>query len=89
MYTIDIILKMSPIPVSVQRKDEESAQALYQSITEAMQEANPKLLELTCDKQPDKKVAIFSNQISAVVVSQKTGAAAAGRAPGFLAIGEL
>lgn len=89
MFTIDIILQMSPIPVSVQRKDEESAQALYQSITQAMQSPSPKLIELTCDKQPDKKVAIFSNQISAVVVSQKTGAAATGRAPGFLAIGEM
>ncbi|ACK71378.1 conserved hypothetical protein [Gloeothece citriformis PCC 7424] len=89
MFTIDIILQMSPIPVSVQRKDEESAQSLYQSITQAMQEPNPKLIELTCDKQPDKKVAIFSNQISAVIVSEKTGAAAAGRAPGFLAIGEI
>ncbi|MFM6632507.1 MAG: hypothetical protein ACKPI8_21470, partial [Microcystis panniformis] len=33
------------------------------------------LLELTCEKQTDKKVAVFSDQISAVIVSQKSGVA--------------
>lgn len=51
-----------------------------------MQAATPQLLELTCEKQTEKKVAIMSDQISAVIVSQKDGAAAAGKAPGFAAI---
>ncbi len=88
MFSIDIILKLSPVPISVQRKEEEGAQALYHKITEAMQGANPVLVELTCEKQPDKKIAVLSNQIGAVIVSEKTGAASAGRAPGFLGIGE-
>ncbi len=88
MFSLDILLKMIPMPVSVQRKDEESAQSLYQTIIQAMQGGTPQLLELTCDKQPEKKIAVFSDQISAVILSQKSGAAATGRAPGFLAVAE-
>ena len=85
MFTIDLILKYIPIPVSVQRKDKESAQALYEEIITAMKAETPQLLELTCDKQTEKKVALFSDQIGAAIVSQKDGAAASGRVPGFFA----
>ncbi len=70
MYSIDITLKLSPIPISVQRKEEAAADALYQTIINAMRSPNPELLELTCEKQTDKKVAVLSDQISAVIVSQ-------------------
>ncbi|MCA2656063.1 MAG: hypothetical protein IM473_02310 [Microcystis sp. M015S2] len=86
MYSIDITLKLSPIPISVQRKEEVAADALYQTIINAMRSPNPELLELTCEKQTDKKVAVLSDQISAVIVSQKSGAASTGRAPGFVAL---
>jgi hypothetical protein len=85
MFTIDLSLKYSPMPVSVQRKEADSAQALYEEIISAMQAGQPQLLQLTCDKQTEKKVALFSDQISAVILSQKDGAAAAGRAAGFFA----
>ncbi|MFM2378647.1 MAG: hypothetical protein RLZZ143_1225 [Cyanobacteriota bacterium] len=86
MYSIDITLKLSPIPISVQRKEEAAADALYQTITNAMRSPNPELLELTCEKQTDKKVAVLSDQISAVIVSQKSGAASTGKAAGFVAL---
>lgn len=85
MYTIDVILQYSPMPISVQRKEEKDAEALYQKITEAMRSETPILLELTCEKQPEKKVALLSNTISAAIVSQKSGAASSGRVPGFFA----
>ena len=83
MFTIDLTLKNTPMPLSVQRKDAEGAEAVYQKIIKAMQTQNPSLLELTCEKQPEKKVAVLSDQISAVILSQKSGATASGRAPGF------
>jgi hypothetical protein len=83
MYTIDLTLKYSPIPLAVQRKEPEAAEAVYQAIIAAMKAPTPQLLELTCEKQPDKKIAVFSDQISAVIVSEKSGASAAGRPPGF------
>jgi hypothetical protein len=86
MYSIDITIKLSPIPISLQRKEVEGAEALYQAIVTAMRSPTPELLELTCEKQTDKKVALFSDQITAVIVSQKSGAASTGRAPGFVAL---
>lgn len=88
MFTIDLTLKTTPVPLSVQRKSAEEAQATYQEITKAMRAATPQLLELTCDHQPDKKIGVLSDQICAVMISQKSGAAATGRVPGFFAVTE-
>ncbi|MBD0345036.1 MAG: hypothetical protein ICV63_09495 [Coleofasciculus sp. Co-bin14] len=88
MITIDLSLKNTPLPLSVQRKSAEEAEATYQDILKAMRSETPQLLELTCDHQPEKKIAVFSNQITAVIVSQKSGAAGAGRVPGFFALAE-
>ena len=86
MIAIDLMLKYSPVPLSVQRKETEQAEALYQEILSAMRSPAPQLLELTCDKQPEKRVAVLSDQISAVIVSQKDGAATAGRTAGFFSL---
>ncbi|MBW4651039.1 MAG: hypothetical protein KME06_20475 [Kastovskya adunca ATA6-11-RM4] len=88
MITIDLTLKNTPIPLSVQRNSVEEAQATYQEITTAMRSGNPQLLELTCDRQTEKKIGILSDQISAVQMSQKSGSAASGRPPGFFALTE-
>lgn len=88
MISIDLMLKYSPIPLSVQRKEAEQAEALYQEILAAMRSPTPKLLELTCDKQPEKKVAVLSDQISAAILSEKDGGASAGRAAGFFSLAE-
>jgi hypothetical protein len=88
MYTIDLTITNTAFSVSVQKKEEKDALAVYQEIIEAMRSGNPKLIELTCDKQEDKKVAVLSDRISAVIVSEKSGASAAGRVPGFFAATE-
>lgn len=85
MLNLDITLKYSPIPVSIQKETKEAAEELYGQITRAMGDGNATLIELTCDKFSDKKIAIMSDQISAVVLSSKEGASNAGRAPGFFA----
>ncbi|MEA5472584.1 MULTISPECIES: hypothetical protein [unclassified Spirulina] len=82
MFSIDLILKYSPIPVSVQRKELDAAKAVYHGVLEAMKKVPPEMVHLTCEKQTDKEVAVFSDQISAVVISQKS-ATASGRTPGF------
>jgi len=88
MFTIDLTLKNTPVPLSVQRKTEEEAQATYQEILNAMRSETSQVLELSCDHQPEKKIAVLSNQIAAVIISQKSGAAGAGRTPGFFALAE-
>ncbi|NEQ21667.1 MAG: hypothetical protein F6K28_21115 [Microcoleus sp. SIO2G3] len=88
MFTIDLTLKYTPMPLSVQRKSAEEAEATYQEIITAMRSDSPQILELKCDHQQEKKVGILSDQITAVVISQKSGAAGAGRTPGFFALAE-
>ena len=85
MFTIDIVLQNIPLPISVQRKELEAAESLYQRIIEAMRSGSEELIELTCDKDEDKKVAVKGNLISAVSVNKKSGGMAEGRVPGFFA----
>ncbi|HAG84225.1 MAG TPA: hypothetical protein DCL61_24475 [Cyanobacteria bacterium UBA12227] len=88
MFTIDLTLKNTPLPLSVQRKSEEDAQATYQDILKAMRSEKSQVVELSCDRQPEKKIGVLSDQISAVMISQKSGAATSGRPPGFFAMAE-
>lgn len=88
MYSIDLTVKYTPMPLSVQKKEAEDAQALYQEIVTAMNAGSPVLMELTCDKQPEKKITVRTDQINAVIVSEKSGTTASGRAPGFFALSE-
>ncbi|WGT68181.1 hypothetical protein [cyanobacterium endosymbiont of Epithemia clementina EcSB] len=83
MISIDLTLKYTSIPISVQRKEAENADSLYEKIISAMRSTTPELIELTCEKQTEKKVAVMSDQISAVILSHKDGAASTGRVPGF------
>ena len=83
MISIDLTLKYTSIPISVQRKEAENADSLYKKLISAMRSSTPELIELTCEKQTEKKVAVMSDQISAVILSQKDGSALTGRVPGF------
>lgn len=88
MFTIDLTLKNTPFPVSVQRKSAEDAEALYGQIVDTMRGGHSQILELTCEKQPEKKVAVVSSEITAVQISQKSSSASTGRPPGFYALTE-
>lgn len=89
MFTIDLTLKSTPMPLSIQRNTEEEAEATYKEVVSAMRSpGESQIVELTCQKQTDKKIAVLGDQISAVTISQKSGAAGTGRAPGFLAMSE-
>ncbi|MEL6496697.1 MAG: hypothetical protein AAFQ41_16490 [Cyanobacteria bacterium J06623_7] len=85
MFTIDIVLQDIPLPIQVQRKEAEGAEGLYQQIRSAMESGSNELIELTCDKDEDKKVAVKGNLICAISVNKKSGGMAEGRVPGFFA----
>jgi hypothetical protein len=87
MYIIEVSLKYTPMPLSVQRKSSEDAEAVYAKVVEAMRSSNPKILELTCEHQADKKVSIVSAEIASVQVYEKSGSAMTSKRPGF-AFGE-
>ncbi len=83
MYIIELALKLSPFPLSVQRKELRHAESLYREIKKSMEKGQPKLLELSCEKVEDKKIAFLVSEILAVQIYEKTAATGGSKRPGF------
>jgi hypothetical protein len=83
MFVVELSLKLSPMPISVQRKELQAAQALYQEIRGAMQQGEPQLLELRCEKAEEKQVTLLSAEILAVQLYEKSALGAGSKRPGF------
>ena len=83
MYSIELTIKLSPLPLIVQRKELRNAQRLYAEVIDLMQKGNQKLLELTCEKVEDKKVTVLVSEIIAVQIYEKTSSSGSSKRPGF------
>ncbi len=83
MYTVEVTLRGTPLSLAVQRKELSNAETLYQSIVTSIKTAAPSLLELTCEKETDKKIGILTSEITAVQVSEKGGGPSKGGFTGF------
>ncbi|TVP62735.1 MAG: hypothetical protein EA342_18860 [Leptolyngbya sp. LCM1.Bin17] len=87
MFTIELTLKHTAVPLSVQKKAKDDAETLYNSVTQALSSNSGQLLELTCDQQPHKRIHVLGSEIAAVQIFEKSGTAtASGRPPGFFAL---
>ena len=82
MYCIELTIKLSPMPLIVQRKDHGDAQRLYSEIVDSIQKGNQRFLELTCEKVEDKRITVLVSEISAVQIYEKTNSSTSKR-PGF------
>ena len=82
MYCIELTIKLSPMPLVVQRKEHANAQRLYSEVVDAIQKANQRLLELTCEKVEDKRITVLVSEITAVQIYEKTSSSTSKR-PGF------
>ena len=82
MYCIELTIKLSPMPLIVQRKNHEDAQRLYSDVIDSIQKGNQRLLELTCEKVEDKRITVLVSEISAVQIYEKTSSSTSKR-PGF------
>ena len=83
VYVIELALRMSPVPVSVQRKEQADADALYQQIRQALENGQPRLLDLTCEKVEGKKVTLLVSEVLAVQLYEKASASGGSKRPGF------
>ncbi|CAI8164843.1 MAG: hypothetical protein AB8A46_00725 [Prochlorococcus sp.] len=83
MYVIELALKLSPLPVSVQRKELKDAEALYQQVRHCLEQGQPRLLELSCEKVDEKKVTVLVSELLAVQLYEKTAASGGSKRPGF------
>lgn len=87
MFTIDLTVRNTAYPLSVQRKSAEDAEAVYQLILAAMRSGNPDIVELICEGKTEKKIAVRASEISGVQIMQKDGVTtSSGRPPGFVSL---
>ena len=83
MYSIELIIKLSPLPLIVQRREHGDAKRLYSEIIDTIQKSNQKLLELTCEKVEDKQITVLVSEIIAVQIYEKTSSSGGSKRPGF------
>tara|TARA_B100000700_G_C14224086_1_gene480617 strand:+ start:86 stop:343 length:258 start_codon:yes stop_codon:yes gene_type:complete len=83
VYSIELAVKLSPLPLIVQRKEHRDAQRLYSEVIDSIKKGNQRLLELTCEKVEDKKVTVVVSEIVAVQIYEKTSSSGSSKRPGF------
>jgi len=83
MYVVELSLRLTPMPIAVQRKELEPAQALYEEIGRVLESGTPKLLELTCEKDPQKRIRLLTSEVVAVQIFEKSTVGGSGKRPGF------
>ena len=83
MYSIELTIKLSPLPLIVQRKEHGDAKRLYSEVIDTIQKGNQRLIELTCEKVEDKKITVLVSEIIAVQIYEKTSSSGGSKRPGF------
>ena len=83
MYSIELTIKLSPLPLIVQRKEHVDAKRLYSEVIDSIKNGNQRLLELTCEKLEDKKLTVLVSEIIAVQIYEKTSSSGSSKRPGF------
>ena len=85
MYSLEISLKYSPFPLSIQKKEFEDAKRIYDEIKRTMNESleSSNMIELSCDKVQDKLIAVRAKEIISVQIYEKSSVAGGGKRPGF------
>ncbi len=83
MYVVELSIRLSPMPVAVQRKELNDAEALYNQVKQALDTGSPRVLELTCEKDEDKRISVLSSELVAVQMYEKSAMGGGGKRPGF------
>ena len=85
MYSLELSLRYSPFPLSIQKKEFGDVKRIYEDIKNSMNEAanNTKLIELSCNKVQDKLIAVRAQEIISVQIYEKSSVAGGAKRPGF------
>jgi len=86
MYSLEISLRYSPFPLSIQKKDYEDVKRIYDEIKDFMtgsSNQNSTLIELKCEKVQDKLITVLAKEVISVQIYEKSAAAAGSKRPGF------
>ena len=85
MYSLDISLRYSPFPLSIQKKAYQDVKRIYDEIKDFMNEnnQNSNLIELSCEKVKDKSITVLAKEIISVQIYEKSSVAGGSKRPGF------
>ena len=85
MYSLEISLRYSPFPLSIQKKEFEDIKRIYDEIKNLMEEKNDNspLIELSCDKVQDKLITVLTKEIISIQIYEKSSVAGGSKRPGF------
>ena len=84
MFTLELSLRYSPFPISIQKKEHDDVLRVYEQIKNAMRgNADPVLIDLTCDKMKGKSIAVLAKEIIAIQIYEKSAIAGGSKRPGF------
>ena len=85
MYSLELSLRYSPFPISIQKKELEDVKRIYDEIKNSMNETvdTSNLIELRCDKVQDKLIAVRAQEIIAVKIYETSSVAGVAKRPGF------
>ena len=85
MYLLELSMRYSPFPLSIQKKEFEDVKQIYDEIKNAMNEnvESSNLIELRCDKVQDKLIAVRAKEVISVQIYEKSSVAGGSKRPGF------
>ena len=85
MYSLELSMRYSPFPLSIQKKEFEDVKQIYEEIKNAMNEnvESSNLIELRCDKVQDKLIAVRAQEVISVQIYEKSSVAGGAKRPGF------
>ena len=85
MYTLEISLRYSPFPLSIQKKNYEDVKRIYNEIKDLMQgnDQYSNLIELSCEKVQDKMISVVAKEVISVQIYEKSAVAGGSKRPGF------
>ena len=85
MYSLELSLRYSPFPLSIQKKEFDEVKRIYDEIKSSMNETleSSSLIELSCDKVQDKLITVRAKEIISVQIYEKSSVAGGSKRPGF------
>jgi len=85
MYSLELSLKYSPFPLSIQKKEFEDVKRIYDEIKNSMDKTSEisNVVEIRCDKVQEKLIAVKAQEIISVQIYEKSSVAGGAKRPGF------
>ena len=85
MYSLEISLRYSPFPLSIQKKEYRDIKSIYDEIKDFMNgnNQNSTSFELSCEKVQDKLITVIAKEVISVQIYEKSAVAGGSKRPGF------